>query len=557
MKIKMQGSELRKVDIEFLSLVKRGANRAPFKVVKSEGGGITGAVRKYFQMGDANPSVVAVFVEQDALERTVPNLAKAGFDISKGELLEEGAMLFKQVGFEDCKAVVMVKSEKSVGFAVANVAKYADCFAGSLSFDENVAQSGFYPGLNTAIGALQSTICNILSDSDDGGEALSQVQGEIKAFADYVTQMLKALPEEVWKFETLQRGFGSGTVVPNAEVAAQVEAVLKAAGKGGKQGGVRDQAKVQTDSSSAAENANQQASTTSTTSSEMPGSQDDSPDDENARKERMSKAAAATTSTSTTEAKRQNEGIAKDANGQACSSTTTSSSEQPGTSSTTTSSSEMPPPKKKGVKKDDKGNVVKDTNGNVVFMDDKGDYIAALRKSDGKVVKYTPGAKIPEGHTTLTEEWEQDERNGEGNSQGQGKAKSSETADNELHHTGAGGLRKEDVAEMLKAAFAPVAQSFTDLSKTVTDMATVQKKQGERLDGIEKTAREAVTKAERTVVHVGANYDSARESLGGGQARRVSTDARTPEQIRKAEYPDSLWAGSLGAIERHRVGEGE
>lgn len=503
MKIRMQANELKKVDIEFLSLVSRGANRSPFKVVKAEdapqAGGVVGAVKNFFHMSEPAPQIVAVFVEKSALESAIPNLAAAGFKVDDFEAIDEGSVLFKQEGFADCKSVVMVKSEPRVGLAVANVAKYADVFSGNLSFDTSVAESGFYPGLNSAIGALQSKLGALVSE---GGDVVTKSQMEMKSFSDYVTQMLKALPETVWKFESLQRGFGGATVAPNAEVAALVETVVKAAGgKGGKEGGVKEEAQQQAAASSG-ENGN-----SSTTSSELPGNADDSPDDEASRKAKMSNAASS-------EADKKGK---------------------------TAESSE-----------------VEKTGAPTVYKDEKGEFVL-VKHADGKICKYTPGAKIPEGAAYTTEEWVQDERNGEGNSQGQGKARSSETADDELRHTGAGGLRKEDIQAMLTEALAPVAASFKALTETVTKQGETLKGYGEKIDNVEKTAKEAVTKADRTVVHVQPNYDSARENLGGGAHR--ATQVRKAEgratNVAKAEYPDSLWTGLLGPIERHVVGEGD
>jgi len=544
MKIKMQGSELKKVDIEFLSLVRRGANRSPFKVVKTEDGGtggMVGAVRKFFQMSEAAPRVVAVFVEKSALEHTMPNLAKAGFDLQNAEVLEEGAVLFKQEGFKDCKAVVMIKSEPKVGLAVANVAKYADCFSGSLSFDDNVASSGFYPGLNTAIGALQSTICNILCESGEGGDALGKIQGEIESFSGYITKMLKALPEEVWKFESLQRGFGGATVTPDSVKALTASIVKAAGGKGGKAGGAHEQAKDQMDRSGSDAN--------STASSELAGSSDDSTDDEASRKAKMAKGANSTVSSETV-----GEDKARKANG-----TDTSENQMAKADDNMASSAA-----------DDKGAATSTTEVLVsakkpkVYKDEEGKDFMLVKHADGAVVKYSPGAKIPDGAAEMTMPWDQDGALGgsnNGNGQGQGKAAASEAADNELKYTGAGGLKKEDVEALLSAAFAPIAKSFSELTAVVTKqgetLAATVTKQAE----IEKTAKTAVEKAERTVVHVQGNYDAARESLGGG-ARAGRAQVRKSEQARpvnveKAEFPDSLWAGALGAIEQHRVGDAE
>ncbi|CAM6004371.1 unnamed protein product [Sphagnum balticum] len=267
----MQGSELKKVDIDFLSLVKRGANRAPFKVIKaedqvaaSEKTGLIGAVQKFFSLSQPAPQVVAVFVEKSAIEKSLPNLAEAGFELKNYETQDDVA-IFKQEGFDECTDVIMIKSEGTVGFAIGNVSDYSDLFCGSLSFDPSVAQTGFYPGLNEAMKAMQVAVNVSKGDSTE----------TLRAFTIYSEQLSKAIPESVWKFESLQRGFGGGTTTDSDVVktaSALAETILKGPFNGGTKTGAHAQANKETGSSSDQENGN------SGTTSELPGSEDDSTD---------------------------------------------------------------------------------------------------------------------------------------------------------------------------------------------------------------------------------------------------------------------------------------
>lgn len=504
MKIKMQGSELKKVDIEYLSLVKRGANRSPFKVVKTETPtektGLVGAVQKFFSLNDIKPTVVAVFVEKTAFEQALPNLADAGFALDKYEVHGDMAV-FKQEGFADCDQVIMVKSEARVGFAIANTSAHADIFSGKLSFDPSVAADGFYPGPNAALAVYQAAM-NV-EKADLSAEFLTYLQG-INA----------AVPDGVKKFESLQRGFGSVTsgdtngensVKTPSEIAKAAAELAAKLLKGGK--GIQDDAKGATGSSSSAADQN------STT-----GSSDDSPDDEASK---MSKGATDKTETVVkTEAAKVDAPVV---------------------------------PEVKPVEKSYRPKVMKDAEGK--------EYILAIAPT-GIVMKYSPGAKIPEGHTTMTEEWDQEGSLGggnNGNGQGQGKAKASEGHDNEVAHTGAGGdrgnmdgstpagsLKKEEIDTVLKS-LAELPALVAELAKSVKAQGEELKKSTTRLDSIEKTAQEAVKKAEGTVVHVTAVHDSAYENLGG--SRRPAVPARTARQIAKAEFSDDLWKGTFGALE--------
>jgi hypothetical protein len=541
MKVKMKGSELKKVDIEFLSLVKRGANRAPFKVIKAEDGGtvektgLVGAVTKFFQMSDPAAKVVAVFVEKSALAKAASNLAEAGFTLDDYEM-QDDCVVFKQEGFDDAREVIMVKSEATIGFAVANVGKFADVFCGSLSFDPSVEQTGFYPGPNEAMKAMQVAINVEKADSTE----------TLDAFHAYSKQITKALPNAIAKFEAAQRGFGSGTT-DSSEVAkaasAIAELILKDPHPGRK--GAKDQAEAQTGSSSDAENQNPGGSTTS----ELPGNADDSPDDENQRKASAAKANQG----GKTIKEDQTMTKAAEASSSSTSSTTTSEVEKAGKGASSSSSSSSTT-----TSEDGKYNFNKTAKPVVVKSGGK-EFHLAVNTATGAVIKYTPGAKIPEGHTTMTEEWEQEGSNGDKNfnTDGNNKGKSADPgtqADNELKHTGAGGLKKEDL-EALVTTMQTLPGLVEALAKSIAAQGEVLKAQNTRLEAVEKTAAGAVKKAEeKTVVHIGTNYDSAYENLGGGAKRVVKGETRTREQVAKAQFPERVWEGALGALESHIPG---
>ncbi|CAM6004370.1 unnamed protein product [Sphagnum balticum] len=169
----------------------------------------------------------------------------------------------------------------------------------------------------------------------------------------------------------------------------------------------------------------------------------------------------------------------------------------------------------------------------------------------------------------MTEEWMQDGSDGNfgnENGQGKGKAYASESADDEVKHTGAGGdtgnmdgstpagSMKKSELDALLAAVATIPDTLKGIVKSVAEQGELLKKTTERLEAVEKTAATAVRKAEGVVVHVGTNYDSAFENLGGGQRRVIKRDMRTAEQIKKAEYPEELWTGALGVVETHIPG---
>lgn len=498
MKIRVAGAELKKVDIDFLSLVHRGANRSPFKVIKAEDAatqslqektGLLTSVQKFFHIASPASQVVAVFVEKSALAKAAPNLADAGFDL-KNHIDQEDCIVFKQAGFDDAEQVVIIKSEGTIAFAVSGVEPYADLFCGQLSFDKSVAETGFYPGLNEAMKAMQVSM-NVAKD--ETGDVL-------KAFHSYAAQIKKAVPESVWAFEALQRGFGGVTTGDKSEIAKAattlVEGILKAVGDPQDPDGDGD---------------------------------DDSLDDEASRKAELAKTNGDDSMSKTAE-QIAVEKAATEAAAAAAAKVVT-----------------------KGIRP-------------IVFKNADGTEYHQAVSAKGLVVKYTAGAKIPEGHTTMTEEWVQDEQNGPATNTG--LPAEPDTANNLVEHTGAGGdrgnmdgdspagsIKKADLDALIKAV-GELPTIVAGIAKSVGEQSETLKVLTGRLDTVEKTAVTTIRKADKSVVHVGTDYDSALESMGGNRRAVEKKDTRTPEQIRKAEYPDSLWTGTLGIIEQHRVGEG-
>jgi hypothetical protein len=231
MKVLVKGSELTDADIHFISLVKRGANRSPFKVIKAEdveGQSALGKVASgLFAMSEPDPSVVGFFIKKgDNVPGILDNLKKSGFK-TDGIVDEEGMFIAKQDGFADAKSVVIIKLDDQVGVAVQNIKKYADTYTASTDFDDNVVTSGFYPGISQGIGALQNTLYNIASEASGDGDYSAQIQAASAAFAKYVTGLFKSLPKEVWKFESLQRAVGGSTVQRTVEKSDGIQEVAQ------------------------------------------------------------------------------------------------------------------------------------------------------------------------------------------------------------------------------------------------------------------------------------------------------------------------------------------
>ena len=110
MRVKMIANELTEAEIDFVSLVKHGANRSPFKIIKAEDipedAGLMDRLRSLFGDEPA-PEVMAFFVKNDEVERYEPLLEKAGFAITCKQPLKD-VTVYKQDNFNEDADVSLV-----------------------------------------------------------------------------------------------------------------------------------------------------------------------------------------------------------------------------------------------------------------------------------------------------------------------------------------------------------------------------------------------------------------------------------------------------------------
>lgn len=212
---KMSATALSEVDCNWVSLVKRGANRQPIKIHKSEDGNTSMGQKTLDLAGigakalksdtPSNPVVVAAIVTKGEGERVSELLAGA-------EDLELKVVSVKTDEENDCDIIHFVedanlenaiayKHDDNVVLLVGGVKESAqkmDFWADSTSFKENIQKTSFFPNLREASYTLVDTIANIVHSGDDG-EIAKKTEAEIGAFNQYVQAMVEALPVKVLK----------------------------------------------------------------------------------------------------------------------------------------------------------------------------------------------------------------------------------------------------------------------------------------------------------------------------------------------------------------------
>lgn len=222
MKVKLNATKLENADVTHISLVERGANRAPFKIIKSQESKMIDLSKVFLKKAEGPTEVQVlgyIMQKQDNTEEVRTALKAAGVDVESIEEFEDGVALFKQgdvVIKED--EVYPVKLQEGFialckGFDPTQVAGQ------SQSFGEVIKSQGFMPGFNLATEALYNTIKNSMRESKTKDEAVAALNTALTDYQNYMLTIAKGIPLSA---------FGACEAFNTAVETAKAEATKKA-----------------------------------------------------------------------------------------------------------------------------------------------------------------------------------------------------------------------------------------------------------------------------------------------------------------------------------------
>lgn len=220
--IRVEAGEMLDADVEFISLVPRGANRAPFKVLKSEEKGMKHVlgldltkVLSRAKKADTRPEMVAVAVVKGEGEAMKAVLEAAGIPVTSIIVDDEqGADILALKEDTDFADVVAFKLQEGLVAVVANVTKSVKkmaLWADTSDFGTNMAQMGFMPTARLATDVLLETLWNIVASNQDAASMKTRIQAALADFSAYVADLAVTLPETVFKLESIVAKKTAGT----------------------------------------------------------------------------------------------------------------------------------------------------------------------------------------------------------------------------------------------------------------------------------------------------------------------------------------------------------
>jgi len=204
-KVIIQARELSDMDVNIISLVKRGANRIPFRIVKSDGESTMNISNLFVWKQEPQPAaLVAVVLAKTAdQEAYTKALEKGGFDVdhvTEGENDSVTLMFTKSDEMEDA---VALKISDEVALIVVGVEKGLLAFPDSNSFIENITKAGFAPSYRIANEILTETVGNIIFSEGDAEETKTAVSKAIEDFGGYIEAILSTIPVQAFKAEEI------------------------------------------------------------------------------------------------------------------------------------------------------------------------------------------------------------------------------------------------------------------------------------------------------------------------------------------------------------------
>jgi hypothetical protein len=201
-KFEIKATELSDTDVNFVSLVKRGANRIPFRITKGDNDMIDlhKIGRTMFAKAEKPAAVIGVVTRSGADLKAVRNVLKAA-GINHSAFVkknDEETTVYKAEG--DYDGVMLLKMNDDFALAVSGLKKaFAHYDFDSKDFKSVHATNAFAASVTSALDSLRNTLANIMDGSKSPKEAAEAIDSAVDEFKSHVTTLVANLPEKAMK----------------------------------------------------------------------------------------------------------------------------------------------------------------------------------------------------------------------------------------------------------------------------------------------------------------------------------------------------------------------
>lgn len=243
-KLKFQATKMSDAHVSHISLVERGANRIPFKVIKEETGmkafaglDLGGLFSRKAEKTVEEPQVIAVAtMNGDTLDAVKKSLTDAGFAVENMQEMEDGSVIFKQEGCSDEALAdgVVVRLSENIAIVTKGFSPYnMDVTADGVTFADQCAAKGFYPGISAVMETLSDSIRSVVYAAKTPAEAKVAVAKLFSEAAAYTGSFVASLPVKAFKLEADVPVSTVANVAAEAAAAADAGAAVEGEGADG------------------------------------------------------------------------------------------------------------------------------------------------------------------------------------------------------------------------------------------------------------------------------------------------------------------------------------
>jgi hypothetical protein len=203
---KIRANELVDTDVSFVSLVKRGANRIPFRITKEDGPmlDLYKIGRSLFHKADSRPQIVAAVLQKGAdLTKVAALFQKAGLEPKKFVKSEKsGVVTVAKADAAAAEDTMVVKMSDSFGLVVSGLKKSFDenDFSGTI-YGEPLAKGGYVPSPRLAYAMLGEAVSQAFLKSADAEAMTSLLKTATDDYGRFVSVLARGLPEAVLKMD--------------------------------------------------------------------------------------------------------------------------------------------------------------------------------------------------------------------------------------------------------------------------------------------------------------------------------------------------------------------
>lgn len=216
-RVKINAKKMSDADVTHISLVHRGANRIPFKIIKQEKSPMAGKSYAGLDLGallsvtkadekpeDAQAEVlgIAAMKSDPGFELIQKSIVDAGYSVDNIVEMDDGSVVFNQTDGDIPPEVEVVRLNDSMALVTKGFNTYApDMLVAGASFGEVCKAQGFYPGMRSVTDTMLDSVTSVIRDASTPAEAAEKVTKVMSEVSEYVGSMVKQLPSQAFYLE--------------------------------------------------------------------------------------------------------------------------------------------------------------------------------------------------------------------------------------------------------------------------------------------------------------------------------------------------------------------